>query len=68
MARIATQLLEAIQAHLDANTSPASDELTRWKQWTKKLDARMRLDGSKLNRRKKAKPTRAAYHASKKAK
>ncbi len=55
--RIATQLAEAIEnAIVDSEQDWIDVSLTdarRWLNWAKALDARMRLDGSKLNRKRK---------------
>ncbi len=61
--RIATQLAEEIEDGvedaIDTGYSSIHEScLKRWLKWAKALDARMRLDGSKLNRKRKAKPAK----------
>ena len=60
--RIATQLADEIEDGvedaIDTGYSSIHEScLKRWLKWAKKLDARMRLDGSKQN--KKRKPAKA---------
>ncbi len=55
--RIATQLAEALQDAIDNEAAGAIEisvtDARRWLRWAQQLDARMRLDGSKLNRKRK---------------
>ena len=58
--RIATQLAEEIEGAIEndvlSNTVYVGLlDARRWLKWAKQLDARMRLDGSKLNKRRKPK-------------
>ncbi len=62
--RIATQLADEIDTAIANAHAESLDAIElditaarRWLQWAKKLDARMRLDGSKQN--KKRKPAKA---------
>ena len=60
--RIATQLVEEIDAAIE-NTLVETEEYLdlhvdvakRWLQWAKRIDARMRIDGSELNKQRKPK-------------
>ncbi len=58
--RIATQLTEGIEEAVDVTVADGHeyvevhvDTAKQWLKWAKALDARMRLDGSKLNRKRK---------------
>jgi len=59
--RIATQLKDEIEAVIEKGSAlgnyfdvPVAD-VNRWLQWAKRIDARMRIDGSELSKQRKPK-------------